>query len=227
MDMEQHPVPTVQIPTVEELMARLAAGDTGAAFDLYEHHGHRVAGVVRRQLRLCGMDRVPTEDVQSLVLDACLELVPVAPAWRAGGALPWWWAEGRIRAVVNGWIGVHADNLDDHLPTIEGDHRPVAACEEDSVLETFERLVAEVPIVGLVAEAARAARLDDILLRCLLEYRVQQDQGDPSPAHTLAPRYGVTPDALRQRVSRGRRRLQAVVTDDPRFEALSAFTLVA
>jgi hypothetical protein len=62
---------------------------------------------------------------------------------------------------------------------------------------------------------------------CLLDYCIQKDQGDPSPAHTLAERYGVTPDALRQRVCRGRRRLRAVVDADPRFEALSGLALGA
>ena len=102
-----------------------------------------------------------------------------------------------------------------------------AATDEDEIAETFARLVDEVPLVGLVAEAAREARIDELILLCLLDYRVQQDQGDPSPAHTLAPRYGVSPDALRQRVSRGRKRLRAVVDTDPRFAPIADFVLVA
>lgn len=208
-------------------MARLVAGDTAAVFTLFEHHGHRVAGVIRRQLRRCGVDDVAVEDLQSLVLDACMELLQVAASWRPGGALPWWWAEGRIRAVVNGWVGVHADNLDDHVEAIEDGEAFHAASDEAEIAETFARLVDEVPLVGLVAEAAREARIDELILLCLLDYRVQQDQGDPSPAHTLAPRYGVTPDALRQRVSRGRKRLRAVVDTDPRFAPIADFVLVA
>ncbi len=208
-------------------MARLVAGDTAAVFTLFEHHGHRVAGVVRRQLRHCGLHDIAFEDLQALVLDACMELVQVAEAWRPGGALPWWWAEGRIRAVVNGWVGVHADDLDDHVETVEDGEEFHAATDEWEIAETFAHLVAEVPLVGLVAEAARMAKVDELILLCLLDYQVQQDQGDPSPAHTLAPRYGVSPDALRQRVSRGRKRLRAVVDDDPRFAPLADFTLVA
>ncbi len=208
-------------------MARLVAGDTAAVFTLFEHHGHRVAGVIRRQLRRCGVDDVAVEDLQSLVLDACMELLQVAASWRPGGALPWWWAEGRIRAVVNGWVGVHADDLDDHLASIEDHEVFHAATEEREIADTFARLVDDVPLVALVAEAARAAKIDDLILCCLLDYQVQQDQGDPSPAHTLAPRYGVSPDALRQRVSRGRKRLRAVVDDDPRFAPLADFALVA
>jgi DNA-directed RNA polymerase specialized sigma24 family protein len=229
-----HETPTSPSPpaadpaiTVEAIMARLVAGDVAAIFTLHEHHGHRVAGVVRRQLRRCGVDRITPEDLQGLVLDACMELVVVAPSWRPGGALPWWWAEGRIRAVVNGWVDVHADDLDDHLATIEAGDQAPAPTDEDTIRETFARLVDEVPLVGLVAEAARAAKVDDLSLCCLLDYSIQQDQGDPSPAHTLADRYGVTPEALRQRVSRTRRRLRAVVDEDPRFVPLAGFALVA
>ncbi len=221
------PFPDPSELTVEAIMARLVAGDTAAVFTLVEHHGHRVAGVVRRQLRRCGVDEIAKDDLQSLVLDAAMELLHVAPAWKPGGALPWWWAEGRIRAVVNGWVGVHADNLDDHVEAIEDGEAFHAASDEAEIAETFARLVDEVPLVGLVAEAAREARIDELILLCLLDYRVQQDQGDPSPAHTLAPRYGVTPDALRQRVSRGRKRLRAVVDTDPRFAPIADFVLVA
>lgn len=213
--------------SVEAIMARLAAGDAAAVFTLAEHHGHRVAGVVRRQLARCGVDHITRDDLQSLVIDACIELRHVAAAWRPGGALPWWWAEGRIRAVVNGWVGVHADSLDDHLDWVETDEPSQALSFEDSVAETFARLVAEVPLVGLVAEAARAANVDDVALVCLLDYSIQQGQGDPSPAHTLAERYGVSPETLRKRISRGRSRLKVVVATDPRFAALADFALVA
>lgn len=208
-------------------MSRLAAGDTAAVFALAEHHGHRVAGVIRRQLRTCGVDAVGPDDLQSLVLDACMELHALAPAWRPGGALPWWWAERRIRALVSRWVGIHADPLDEHRSQAEGELGPAAPSAEDSLAEAFARLVAEDPRVQLVAEAARAALVDDVALVCLLDYRVQQVQGDPSPAHTLAARYGTTPDAMRQRICRGRNRLRKVVATDPRFAALADLELVA
>lgn len=220
-------LPTSPDLGVEAIMARLAAGDDAAVFTLAEHHGHRVAGVVRRQLRRCGIDSIGRDDLQALVLDACMELRHVATAWRPGGALPWWWAEGRIRGVVNGWVGVHADSLDDHVADVEAGNAPVAASFEESVAATFARLVEEVPLVGLVAEAAKAARVDDLALCCLLDYSIQQDQGDPSPAHTLAERYGVSPETLRKRISRGRSRLRRVVAEDPRFAPLADFALVA
>lgn len=221
-----HPAPSTHT-SVEAIMARLVAGDTAAVFTLADHHGHRIAGVVRRQLRRCGIDGISADDLQSLVLDACMELRSVAAAWRPGGALPWWWAEGRIRSLVNAWVGVHADSIDDHWSDVEEEELGAAPSFDESVAATFSRLVREVPIVGLVAEAARAARVDDISLVCMLDYCIQQDQGDPSPAHTLAARYGVSPTTLRQRVCRGRRRLRHIVATDPRFAALADFQLVA
>ncbi len=237
--MSTHPFPQRPVPPttpaagagdtvpVEVIMTRLVAGDTAAVFTLAEHHGHRIAGVIRRQLRRCGIDTIGPDDLRSLVLDACMELRQVAAGWKPGGALPWWWAEGRIRSLVNGWVGVHADPLDDRWGESD-DEAPVAApTMDESVAATFARLVEEVPLVGLVAEAASVARLDDVSLFCLLDYRIQQGQGDPSPATTLAARYGVTPETLRQRICRNRRRLREVVANDPRFAAIADFELVA
>lgn len=225
--MPPEPAPTPPDPFgVEAIMARLAEGDRAAVFTLAEHHGGRIAHVVRRQLRACGVDAVSPDDLGSLVLDACMELAAVAPAWRPDGALPWWWAAGRIQGLVARWVGVHADALDDQAVEA-GAEAPAAPSREDSIADTFARLVERDPLVRLVAEAAEVARVDDVALVCLLDYRIQQDQGDPSPAHTLAPRYGVTPEALRQRISRGRRRLREVVRTDPRFAALADFELVA
>lgn len=226
--MAPEPAPAPPDPfAVEAIMARLAAGDAAAVFTLAEHHGGRIANVIRRHLRECGVDAIAADDLRGLVLDACMELRRVAPAWRPEGALPWWWAAGRIRGLVARWVGVHADALDAHGAEVVGEAPPAAPGQEDSLAATFARLVDHDPLVRLVAEAAQAARVDDVALVCLLDYRIQQDQGDPSPAHTLAPRYGITPEALRKRISRGRSRIRHVVRTDPRFAALVDFELVA
>ena len=82
--MAPEPVPTPVDPcSVEAIMARLAEGDPAAVFTLAEHHGGRIANVVRRHLRTCGVEVVSADDVRALVLDACMELAAVAPACRA------------------------------------------------------------------------------------------------------------------------------------------------
>lgn len=227
MPLRPLPPPTVDPLPVAEIMARMAAGDRAAVFALNEHHGHRIAGAVRRHLRDCGVDRVTPEDLRGLVLDSCMELLAVAHAWDPAGAQPWHWAWGRIRGVVAGWVGTHADSYEALRADVDVEAPPPAPSTEDSLAEAFARLVEGDPLVRLVAEAAQAARVDDIALVCLLDYRVQQDQGDPSPAHTLAARYGVEPDTLRQRISRGRRRIRAVVHSDPRYAAIADLELVA
>lgn len=222
--MEQRTFPHDAVP-VEVIMARMAEGDPAAVFALATHHGARIGGVVRRHLRACGVDRIAKDDLDGLVLDSCMVLRDVAAAWRPGRALPWWWAEGRIRTVVSSWVGVHADPLDDRW--IPPDDDVPAPAGDEPVAATFARLVAEVPLVGLVAEACRAARVDDVALVCLLDYCMQQHQGDPSPAHTLAGRYGVTPETLRKRISRDRARLRAIVRSEERFADLADLALVA
>lgn len=208
-------------------MSRLAAGDPAAIFALNEHHGHRIVGVVRRQLTHLGYGPIDGADLSDLVLDACMALADVATAWRPGGAAPWNWAEGRIRAIVNGWVGVYADSIDDDHARQLVDDRLAAASDEPDLDATFRDLVERVPIVSMVRDAARIARLDDAGLLLLVDYRIHQHQGDPSPAHTLAARHGVTPEALRQRVSRCRRRLRQVIQSDERFAPIADLDLVA
>lgn len=213
-------------PSVEHLMGRMAAGDRAAIFELRVHHGHRVAQVVRRELERCGCRWIAPDDLDGLVVEACCELYEVASAWRPGGALPWWWARGRILQLARRHVGVHADSLDDSHRTAVDD-APVASTLDEDVAETLRRMASTSSDLQLLRLACASARIDEDALVCLLEYRMHQDHGDPSPAHTLAPRYGVSAQTLRKRVSRAKRRLGDVVRDDERFRALSDLALTA
>lgn len=213
-------------PDVATLMARLADGDGTAIVELIAFHGHRIAGVLRRHLGFAGIPHLPRDEMDGLIVDACLELQTVAGSWRPGGALPWWWAERRLAGVVHRWIGMFAEHLEDDVEPLP-DPVPAAACAEESVDAVLRRLLATEPALEVLSQAAAAARVDDDALVCILDYAMQQDQGDPSPSATLAPRYGVAPDALRQRVSRTRRRLRAAVDDDPALHPLRDGSVVA
>ena len=212
--------------SVVELMARIVAGDTPAVFELATRHHTRIAAVLRRHLRAAGVHHIDETELDGLVIDSCHELAAVAAAWRPDGALPWHWATARLRNLVHGWIGVYSDALDDHAFHV-ADDAVVAASREDSLDATFQRLVDEIPIVGELAAAAEVARVDEAALLCALDYLIHRDQGDPSPSQTLAPRYGLTPVALRQRVSRTRRRLRVVIESDERFAGLVDLPIVA
>lgn len=210
-------------------MARLAAGDRAAIFTLATVHGGRIAGVVRQHLRACGVSTVSRDDLDGLVLDACLEIAEVAGAWRPGGALPWRWAEHRIRLLVARWVGVHADPIDLHDGSVLHVVEPPAPAPttEAPLAETFAKLVRDVPDVALFRQAALAGGVDDAQLLLVLDYRIQQNQGDRAPAETLAPRYGVSTQTLRKRVSRASQRIRSTVEAEPRFAPLAEYVLVA
>lgn len=206
-------------------MARLASGDDAAIFTLHQFYGNRIVSVVRRQLQHLNYGPVDGGDLAELVLDACIALSEVAGGWRPGGAQPWNWAAGRIRTIVNRWVGIYTSPLDGK-PDVADDASYAAAVDPD-LDEVFARLAEDTPIVSLVRSAAQAAKLDEAAFFMLVDYRIHQDQGDPSPAHTLAARHGLTPEAVRQRVSRGRKRLRDVIASDERYAPIADLALVA
>lgn len=207
------------------VMAALAAGDPSATFDLSREFSGPLAAVVRVELRRCNVVRVDDDELAGLVLDVSLALAEVAPAWDPTGALPWHWARHRVRAVVGAWVGQFADSWDPDR------HAPVAAVEpwsgpEPSMLEVLGGLADQHPAIALLAEALAevgSARDQELLLA----YVVQQQAGDPSPSVTLGLLTGRSPDAVRQAVSRVRRRLRRLVADDPRYAVLDGLALVA
>lgn len=206
-------------------MTRLASGDNAAIFTLHEYYGHRIVGVIRRQLQHLNYGPIDGEDLATLVLDACIALSEVAGGWRPGAAQPWNWAAHRIAAVVNRWVGNYASSLEGQHDV--ADETTYAPCVEPDLDQVFARLAQDTPIVSLVRSAAREAKLDEPAFFLLVDYRIHQDQGDPSPAHTLAARHGLTPEAVRQRVSRGRKRLRDVIASDERYAPIADLALVA
>jgi hypothetical protein len=206
-------------------MARLADGDSTAAFSLAMEFSGAIGAAVRSHLADLGVHDVDREELDGLVLDVCLMLSEVAGSWRAdGGASPWQWAYHRVRSVVGGWVGQHADALDDALLEVEAG--PDALGHEPDVEALFEHLAQAVPAVAVVREglAAIASTRDRAIL---LEVGVQSVLGDPSPAVTVAADRGMSPEAVRQVVSRTRRRLRLLAQDDERFAALAELPLAA
>ncbi|MCB1015409.1 MAG: hypothetical protein KDB10_09890 [Acidimicrobiales bacterium] len=214
-----------------DLMGRMAADDRSAVFELYAEQGHRVAGAMRSHLASLGVPGVAREDLDGLVMDACLALYDCAGAWRPdGGALPWTWAAARLRAIAIRWVGLHADELDEAVLEREdpAGAAPVAGgrAPEGRAHELLR---------GLARHHAGAALLLDGLAQVgsprdqaiVLELRLQGDLGDPSPSHTVAADFAVSPDAVRQVNSRIRRRLRRLADRDERYAPLAALPLVA
>jgi len=219
---------------VAALMARMARGDDAAVFDLYEEFGARLAGVMRRHLRAVGVEGAPRDDIDGLVIDACLELRACSGAWRAdGGALPWTWASARLRRLAARFVGIHADSLDEagarsHAGGADaGDVGPAAwDGDEGSAFEVLREAGAGHELAALLLDGlARVGSARDQAI--VLELRLQADLSDPSPSHTVAAGLGTSPDAVRQVGSRMRRRLRHLAASDERYAALADLPLVA
>jgi DNA-directed RNA polymerase specialized sigma24 family protein len=214
---------------VAALMARMAAGDQGAVFELYDDCGARLAAVMRAHLAAVGVRDAPREEVDGLVMDACLELFACSGAWRPdGGALPWTWAAARLRGLAARWVGVHADELDEAaFDAASGAVGPAPwSGDEGSAYEVLREAGRHHGLAALLLDGLGlvGSPRDQAIV---LELRLQADLGDPSPSHTVAVGLGSSPDAVRQVSSRMRRRLRRLADTDERFAPLAGLPLVA
>lgn len=228
MDQAQHE----QLVTV---MSRLAAGDRAAIFTLYAQFGGVIAGVLRRELSRLGRYGVPADDLDGLVIDACLEVASLARSWDpARGAAPWTWAQRRLTRLASGYVGIHADPLPEGISSWPesgaggaggalgaGSSRP-----DPEPVGMLERLAARHPQCRLLLDA-----LDRVSTprnrEILLEVRLQASLGDPAPAVTVGRSFGLRPDAVRQVVKRTRDAIGRLAAEEPRFAALATIPLVA
>jgi hypothetical protein len=208
-----------------EIMTRMAAGDRAAVFTLYGDFGLHLAAQLRRELARMGVEHVDPAELDGLVIDGCLSLFDCAASWDAGGgALPWTWAARRLAHLAARWVGQHADRFD---PARHDGSAESHAVERDGEeLEVLGRLAGCHDRCALVEEAlARVATARDRAI--LLELRVQEVEGDPSPANTVAARHGLKPEAVRQVTCRVRARLRRLASAEARYAAIACIPLVA
>src|SRR4051794_24874863 len=200
--------------------------DEAKVIELYQEFHAEIAAVVgflaRKRLR-----SITDEEVEAMVFDTCGMLGRVARSWRPdGGALPWVWARSRIVALVGASLPLRHDPLpDEHdlppappLLSLAGTDEP----EVDLVLERLALADERVALLVVALHEAVGVRDGGIWLR----YRMQQQAGDPSPAHTVGGELGLLPPTVRQRASRARRRLARHVEGDPRFADLADLPLL-
>lgn len=197
----------LDLERLAELMAQAAAGVPTAPIALYEEFGLHVARVMRRHLAELGVRTVDADDLHGVTMDACFVLADRARAWRPdGGALPWVWAERRLRQVAVRFVGQWSDPVD---AAVELAAPPLLGRGDDDPdeLELLHRLAAERSDVQRYAEALSSATPSVRNQRILLAYRLQSSLGDRSPAHTIGRRFDMTPAAVRQVVKRTTDRL--------------------
>lgn len=221
-----------------EVMAQLADGDETAAFALYERFGDKVGGTVRAVLRSRGLALV-RDEVDGLVLEACLAIAAVASAWSPdGGALPWVYARRRIENCVDRVVGQYTVPLDDYLRAVENGEvtsGPFASQPGPEATMVDERPLVEA-LAGMAPGDDRCRLLHDALDRAAvsatdreltLQYAAEQRSGNRSPATTLAAMFDLRDAAVRQRVHRSKRRLRAVAAAEQRFASLADLPLLA
>lgn len=201
------------------LMASMAEGDQSVIFALVESFGDRIAGVVRAQLAGYGRRDLlaDPDEMTGLVHVAAFEILDRAGSWDPAGAPPWVWAAGAIRAAVVREIGharadVEIDGLDGL--GIEWASAAVPGGEVD-----LDAMAAGDGRLSLLLQAI-AATGSDRDAHVVRQYLIQQALGDPSPSHTVAGEYGLSPDNVRQIVSRVRRKVRRLQAADDRYREL-------
>jgi hypothetical protein len=203
--------PSVRSDNTDQLvavMAAIAGGDRSAVVTLYIEFGGRMAAGVRRRLRELGVHHPEEGQVQDLVMDACFELESCAKAWDPeGGALPWNWARRRLDAMIARRIGVFADPLDDALAERVADTTRVADTADRAAIAVLADLASYNERARHLIAEFDAARVSDRDRAVFLEYVLQSDLGDPSPARTVGSEFGLEAATVRQIVSRTRTRL--------------------
>lgn len=209
-----------------EIMARLGAGDRSAAFSLLEEFGPHIRAAIRRHVVGFGV-QPDAETLAELTTSAVLEIAACGGSWRPdGGALPWVWAERRLRLMVSRFVGQHHDSLDaeDRADVVA---LPVPLVAEDvEEIEVLRGLAAHRPDARLLLEALeRVTTGRDRAI--LLAYELYRAEGDPSPANTVARQFGVSADNARQIVKRSKDRIRVLAGGDAQFAPLGGLALLA
>ncbi len=195
---------------LENVMATAAAGVATAAIILYQEFGLAIARSLRRHLVDFGVRDIDADDLHGLTMDACFVLYDHASGWSPnGGALPWVWAERRLRNLVSGYVGQWADELDDAVHAVAAAPPDVPDADDPDEFELLHHLAAKRHDVARYADALATSATSERNQRVLLAYRLQSSLGDRSPAVTIGRRFDMTPAAVRQAVKRTGDRLAA------------------
>lgn len=209
------------------VMASAAERDPAAVFALRESFADDLERTVRTIASSRGA-RLSADEVDQLAIDVAMELYALAPGWNPDfGVPPWVWARHRVAALVDGHVGQHTRPLElVDRAELDRPAPPASSDREPSVIEVIEQLAAEDASVALVRDAlvAVASERDRALF---LEVLVQTSLGDRAASATVAALVGMKPEAVRQQVSRIRRRLRELAATDPRYAGLAELAIVA
>jgi hypothetical protein len=210
----------------------MAAGDKAFAFTLYNEFGAPIAALMRSELRRMGVEQVSADDLDGLAIDACFALLDAAHAWDPeGGALPWNWARQKLAGIASAFVGQHADSLDagsgeGARQVADEQLQTLGESEDPEELEVLAGLGLRNGMCALLGEAfALVSSVRDRSL--VLEFKVQDALGDPSPANTVAAAHGMRAAAVRQAVKRTLDRLRSLSRAEERFAPLADLALLS
>ena len=203
---------------LEPLMAALAAGDLAALWSFHETYEAKLRAVVLANVRSMHRPDIvrDSERIDSLTADAAMVIFDRAAGWKPGGAKPWNWAARAIRSMIAAEIGHRQVELgnDDSLDG-EAGSAPVMS-DADLTIEGIVALAPELePFVHVWRSVSSARDQEAAWL-----FRVQKDTGDPSPAHTVADEFGISPANARKIHQRHFEKVSEVVASEERFESL-------
>jgi hypothetical protein len=203
---------------VARTMAGVAAGRAEAIAELFD-----IAAPPVRQMVLSAFRRssiwVHRDQLDDIVRDLVIDLVELAPSWRAdGGAMPWNWARQRLVAGAFARLGNFCDDLDESA--LVETAAPSVIRTELSVLEVFGRLAREHGTAAVLRQGLEqcVSRRDQTIW---LEFMSEKALGNTSPAVTVAQNHGMTPPAVRKVVQRVRARLNVLVERNGDYAELS------
>ncbi len=191
---------------VAVVMARLAAGDGDALWDLHAMAAPALTRILRGEARRIDV-RIDDEDLFDLTIDAAIDLAKYGRAWKADGALPWVWAHRRIVALVHTYIGTFARPLDETHLYIEA---PLPAPHLAPPRQVLREAAERHPSARRLEEQLTAVA-NDRAAAIWLGVLIEKAGGNRAPSVTIALDHGMQPAAVRKVVQRVTGRLDIAV----------------
>lgn len=211
---------------LDSVMASLAAGDVRAYEPFFEMAAVPVRRILRNELGSKGI-WVDRDRLDDLVGDCILELIRLAPRWRAdGGAKPWNWAYRRLLRVAYAGLGLFTDDLEAHRAVASTADRSSAVTDNNGVLQAFE-LITEINRTGRTLGRALERMATDRDRLIWLDVLQEQGAGNKAPAVTVAQSHGLTEVNVRKICQRVRQRLTQLAASDPEYAVLLDLPAVA
>ena len=190
---------------VAAVMARLAAGDKQAVWELHDLAAPWLTRILRAEARRIDV-RIGEEDVFDLTLDAAIDLGRLARSWKPDGALPWVWARRRVAALVHDHVGTFARPLDETHLDIEA---PVVLPSVEDPRGVLRSLAEHHPSARRLEQRLRAS-VSERDAEIWLGVQIERAAGNRSPAVTVGADHDLRPDTVRKVVQRVGERLDAV-----------------